>query len=56
MQAQILARVAPGLRKCDLVADIFASGIAGLPEAGGDYPAIVPLIAAGADAGAPHMT
>lgn len=56
VQARILDRVEPGLRKCDLVADIFATGIAGLPEAGGDYPAIVPLVAAGADAGAPHMT
>lgn len=56
VQARILERVEPGLRKCDLVADIVATGIAGLPGAGGDYPAIVPLIAGGADAGAPHMT
>ncbi len=56
VQARILELVEPGLRKCDLAAEIFASGIAGLPEAGGDYPAIVPLIAGGADAGAPHMT
>jgi len=56
VQARILELVEPGLRKCDLVAEIFAAGIKGLPEAGGDYPAIVPLIAGGADAGAPHMT
>jgi ectoine hydrolase len=56
VQARILELVEPGLRKCDLVAEIFAAGIKGLPEAGGDYPAIVPLIAGGIDAGAPHMT
>ncbi len=44
------------MRKCDLVAEIFDSGIRGLPDAGGDYPAIVPLLPSGSDAAAPHLT
>ena len=56
MHARILEAVEPGIRKCDLVAEIVATGIRGLPDAGGDYPAIVPLLPTGADASAPHLT
>jgi ectoine hydrolase len=48
----------PGVRKCDLVAEIYDASLRYDPElgAGGDYPAIVPLLPSGADASAPHLT
>ncbi|MEO1456343.1 MAG: M24 family metallopeptidase [Pseudomonadota bacterium] len=45
-----------GIRKCDLVAEVAAAGIRGLPEAGGDYPAIVPIAPSGREASASHIT
>ncbi len=56
MHARIAATVRPGLRKCDLVAEIYDAGIRGTPEFGGDYPAIVPMLPSGTDATAPHLT
>ena len=59
MHARIVERVEPGMRKCDLVAEIYDAGIRGIGGAdgfGGDYPAIVPLLPSGADASAPHLT
>ncbi len=56
MHAMIAERMEPGMRKCDLVADIFHAGISGTEEFGGDYPAIVPLLPTGTDAAAPHLT
>lgn len=62
MHARIVDRVEPGMRKCDLVAEIYDAGIRGVAGAGGtegfggDYPAIVPLLPSGADASAPHLT
>jgi len=56
MHARIAEKVEPGLRKCDLVAEIYDAGIRGTAEFGGDYPAIVPLLPSGADAAAPHLT
>ncbi|STW80979.1 ectoine utilization protein EutD [Klebsiella michiganensis] len=44
------------MRKCDLVAEIYDSGIRGVGNFGGDYPAIVPLLPSGKDASAPHLT
>ncbi|CTQ53765.1 Xaa-Pro dipeptidase [Roseibium album] len=52
----IYERVEVGMRKSDLVADIYADAIRGLDDAWGDYPAIVPLLPSGADASAPHLT
>lgn len=48
----------PGVRKCDLVAEIYDASLRYDPEigAGGDYAAIVPLLPSGADAAAPHLT
>ena len=46
----------PGMRKNDLVAEIQRSLIAGTPEHGGDYAAIVPLLPTGEDASASHLT
>lgn len=48
--------VVSGRRQCDVAADIVAAQTAGTPEVGGDYPAIVPLIATGKSAGTPHLT
>jgi ectoine hydrolase len=56
MHAHIVERIEPGMRKNDLVAEIFAAGVTGVGEHGGDYPAIVPLLPTGADAAAPHLT
>ena len=58
MHRRIAERVEPGLRKCDLVAEIYDAGLRydGAIGAGGDYPAIVPLLPSGSDAAAPHLT
>ncbi len=56
MHACILEVVAPGIRKNDLVAEIMATGVRGVPGAGGDYPAIVPLLPSGREAAAAHLT
>lgn len=56
MHACIRDRVEAGMRKNDLIADIFHAGIAGTDEFGGDYPAIVPLAPSGEDATAAHLT
>jgi len=58
MHARIFDKVEPGLRKCDLVAEIYEAAHR-YDEAigvGGDYPAIVPLLPSGTDAAAPHLT
>jgi len=56
MHARIVELVEPGMRKNELVAEIFRTGVLGTPDAGGDYPAIVPLLPSGSDAAAPHLT
>mgnify|MGYP002526360873 CR=1 FL=1 len=56
MHARIREVIEPGMRKCDLVAEIYATGISGTEEFGGDYPAFVPMLPTGADASAPHLT
>lgn len=56
MHARIAEVARPGVRKCDLVAEILATGTRGTPAFGGDYPAIVPMLPSGADAAAPHLT
>ncbi len=45
-----------GARQCDVAAEISRAQIAGTPEHGGDYPAIVPMMPMGAAADAPHLT
>ena len=54
----IFDKVEPGLRKCDLVAEIYDAGLCHDEAAGfgGDYPAIVPLLPSGSDAAAPQIT
>ncbi len=56
MHARILEVMEPGMRKNELVAEIYHSAITGVEGAGGDYPAIVPMTPSGADASAPHLT
>lgn len=56
MHAHIVERIEPGMRKNELVAEIYSTGILGADGHGGDYPAIVPLLPTGADASAPHLT
>jgi len=56
MHERVLDVMEPGMRKNDLVAEIYHAAIAGTPEHGGDYPAIVPMVPSGADASAAHLT
>ena len=56
MHARILEVVEPGMRKNELVAEIYHAAITGVDGAGGDYPAIVPMLPTGIDASAPHLT
>jgi len=58
MHARIFDVVEPGLRKCDLVAEIYDAGLRYDADigSGGDYPAIVPLLPSGSNAAAPHLT
>ncbi|WP_040610542.1 ectoine hydrolase DoeA [Oceaniovalibus guishaninsula] len=58
MHARIADRIEPGMRKCDLVAEIYDAALRYDPDLGfgGDYPAIVPLLPSGTDAAAPHLT
>ncbi len=56
MHKRIAELAEPGLRKNELVAEIYRIGIQGADGHGGDYPAIAPLLPSGADASAPHLT
>jgi len=56
MHATIRERIRPGIRKCDLVAEVYHAAISGADGHGGDYPAMVPMLPTGADASAPHLT
>ncbi|MFN7224970.1 MAG: ectoine hydrolase DoeA [Paracoccaceae bacterium] len=56
MHGRILEVAEPGMRKCDLVAEIYDASLRGVPGIGGDYPAIVPMLPSGGDAAAPHLT
>ena len=56
MHARILEKVEPGIRKNDLVAEIYDAALRGVDGFGGDYAAIVPLLPSGEEASAPHLT
>jgi ectoine hydrolase len=56
MHARIVEKIEPGMRKNELVAEIYDAGIRGVDGIGGDYAAIVPLLPSGSDAAAPHLT
>jgi len=46
--------IAPGVRQCDLMADIAAAQIRGTADFGGDMPALPPLVLAGEAAATAH--
>lgn len=48
--------IAPGVRQCDVVAEIYDALIAGTEEFGGEYPSIVPLMPTGEGTSTPHLT
>jgi ectoine hydrolase len=52
----VIERIEPGMRKNDLVAEIYGDVIRGIGDDWGDYPAIVPLLPSGTNAAAPHLT
>ncbi len=52
----VVERAEPGLKKNDLVAEIYGMAVRGAGSEWGDYPAIVPLLPSGSDAAAPHLT
>src|SRR5690606_22476351 len=56
MHGRIFDLIEPGMRKNDLVAEIYHTAITGVGDDGGDYPAIVPMLPSGMDATAPHLT
>jgi len=56
MHTRIYEMIEPGLKKNELAAEIFRTGIAGKDEYWGDYPAILPLLPTGMDATAAHLT
>jgi ectoine hydrolase len=56
MHATIMELAVPGMRKNDLIAEIYRAGIQGADGHWGDYPAIVPMAPSGMDATAPHLT
>jgi ectoine hydrolase len=56
MHSRIADKIEVGMRKNDLVAEIYDAGTRGVEGIGGDYPAIVPLLPSGEDASAPHLT
>lgn len=56
MHDTLRAGFAAGVPKHELVANVQAAGIKGLPGIPGDYPAIVPIAPSGKEASASHIT
>lgn len=56
MHEVIVEKAEPGLKKNELVADIYHASVMGADGHWGDYPAIVPMAPSGMDATAPHLT
>ena len=56
MHKRTFELIEPGMRKNDLVAEIYRTSIVGADGHGGDYPAIVPMVPSGIDASAAHLT
>ena len=55
MQAAI-NKVAPGVRECDAVAEVYRTQVSGTESFGGDYPSIVPMMPSGEKTSTPHLT
>jgi ectoine hydrolase len=56
VMATAIDAVEAGVRQCDAAAEISRAQIQGLDEAGGEYPAIVPMLPTGAGTTTPHLT
>lgn len=56
MHKIIVEKAEPGVRKNDLVAEIYHASVTGADGHWGDYPAMVPMAPSGMDATAPHLT
>ncbi len=56
VMATAIDRLEPGVRECDVVAEVYRAQVSGTPEFGGDYPAIVPMMPTGEKTSAPHLT
>ena len=56
MHAMIVERAEPGLKKNELVAEIYHTSIIGADGHWGDYASMVPMTPSGMDATAPHLT
>ncbi|WP_106744754.1 ectoine hydrolase DoeA [Yoonia maritima] len=56
MHAVVRETAEPGMRKNDLIADLYHASITGVDAYWGDYPAIVPMAPSGMDATAPHLS
>lgn len=56
MHAVIRDKAEIGMRKNELIADIYHASVFGADGHWGDYPAIVPMAPSGMDATAPHLT
>lgn len=54
--AAAIDAIDPANRQCDAAADIFHAQIAGTPEFGGEYTAIVPMLPTGPGTATPHLT
>ncbi|MER9567352.1 Xaa-Pro peptidase family protein [Mesorhizobium sp. M0571] len=48
--------IEPGVRQCDVAAQIYANSIMGLENAGGTYPSAPPLMPTGPGTAVPHLT
>ncbi len=48
--------IAPGVRQCDAVAEIYQAGISGFEDFGGDYTSLVPMLPTGRGTSTPHLT
>lgn len=56
MHSVIREKAEIGMRKNELIADIYHASVLGVDGHWGDYPAIVPMAPSGIDATAPHLT
>lgn len=51
-----LDMIEPGVRQCDVAAEILRTQVSGTVDFGGDYPAIMPLMPTGRTTTCPHVT
>ncbi|UVK49921.1 M24 family metallopeptidase (plasmid) [Mesorhizobium sp. AR02] len=56
MHQRVAEVLKPGVKQSDIVAEIYRTATRGVDGFWGDYPAAVPMIGAGIDASAPHLT